>query len=283
ITSTKYRLLTFVPLSLWEQFHRVANLWFLLVGVCQMLPSDLSPTSEWATIAPLVFVLSLTMIKDAIEDYRRYKNDAKVNKRLCRVVVKRETASESGRILRNGQSIAGQTAYLLKLTVRLDYSMCMIGLELMPWENFTAGSIIYLSRGEEVPADILLVASSNADGMVHVETSQLDGESALKVKQALPEARRMFRSLSLVSECVGSMTCDAPNAFTNEFNGLFRLRGGLREPADAKNLVLRGSSIRNTAWCCGVVVYVGRDTKLAMNMTANAPVKRSKVEHQINQ
>ncbi|EER18925.1 conserved hypothetical protein, partial [Perkinsus marinus ATCC 50983] len=70
ITSTKYRLLTFVPLSLWEQFQRVANLWFLLVSICQMLPSDLSPTSEWATIAPLVFVLSLTMIKDAIEDYR---------------------------------------------------------------------------------------------------------------------------------------------------------------------------------------------------------------------
>lgn len=47
-------------------------------GICQMLPYDLSPTSEWATIAPLVFVLSLTMLKDAIEDYRRYMNDTKV-------------------------------------------------------------------------------------------------------------------------------------------------------------------------------------------------------------
>ncbi|KAF4731768.1 hypothetical protein FOZ62_003887, partial [Perkinsus olseni] len=47
---------------------------------------------------------------------------------------------------------------------------------------------------------------------------------------------RMFRTLPLVSECVGSMTCDAPNGRINEFNGLFRLNGGLREPADAKNM-----------------------------------------------
>ncbi|KAF4748693.1 hypothetical protein FOZ63_007993, partial [Perkinsus olseni] len=117
--------------------------------ICQMLPFDLSPTSKWATIAPLVFVLSVTMAKDAIEDYRRYSNDNK--------------------------------------------------------------------------ADVLLVASSASDGLVYVETSQLDGE-------------RMFRSLPLVSECVGSMTCDAPNGLINEFNGLSRVQGGLREPADASNL-----------------------------------------------
>ncbi|KAF4666545.1 hypothetical protein FOL47_004044 [Perkinsus chesapeaki] len=254
ISSTKYHLWSFVPVNLWEQFHRVANVWFLLVGICQMLPFDLSPTSKWATIAPLVLVLGVTMAKDGIEDYRRYRNDTKVNKRLCRVVVK---ATDD-----DGQDIGG--------------------LELMPWENVTAGSIVYLSRGEPVPADILLVASSNSDGVVYVETSQLDGESALKVKQALPEARRMFRSLPLVSECVGSMTCDAPNGFINEFNGLFRLDGGLREPASAQNLVLRGSTVSNIKWCCGVVVYVGRDTKIAMNMTANPPMKRSRVEQQIN-
>ncbi|KAF4731277.1 hypothetical protein FOZ62_015374, partial [Perkinsus olseni] len=144
-----------------------------------MLPFDLSPTSEWATIAPLVFVLSVTMAKDAIEDYRRYANDNKVNRRLCRVVVKAKAA--------------------------LDADHETGGLELIPWENITAGSIVYLSKGEEVPADMLLVASSASDGLVYIETSQLDGESALKVKQALPEARRMFRSLSLVSECIGSM------------------------------------------------------------------------------
>ncbi|KAF4752042.1 hypothetical protein FOZ63_014837, partial [Perkinsus olseni] len=167
----------------WEQFHRVANIWFLLIGICQMLPLDLSPTSEWATIAPLVFVLSVTMAKDAVEDYRRHTNDNKVNRRLCRVVVKSKTAV---------------------------YGVHEVGgLELIPWENITAGSIIHLSKGEEVPADVLLVASSASDGLVYVETSQLDGESALKRKHALPEARRMFRSLSLVSECIGSMTCDA--------------------------------------------------------------------------
>ncbi|EER18924.1 hypothetical protein Pmar_PMAR025776, partial [Perkinsus marinus ATCC 50983] len=235
IASTKYRLLTFVPLNLWEQFHRVANLWFLLVGICQMLPYNLSPTSEWATIVPLVFVLSLTMIKDAIEDYRRYMNDTKV----C---------------------------------IRVSHGPCHRRVE--PAHDH----MLELSY----QADMLLIATSDPDGTVYVETSQLDGESALKVKQALPETRRMFSSIPLVSECVGSMTCDAPNALIDEFNGLFRLRGGLREPADAKNLVLRGSSIRNTAWCCGVVVYVGRDTKLAMNMTPNAPIKRSKVELQIN-
>ncbi|KAF4739860.1 hypothetical protein FOZ62_010261, partial [Perkinsus olseni] len=46
--------------------------------------------------------------------------------------------------------------------------------------------------------------------------------------------------------------------------------------------VLRGSSICNTKWCCGFAVYVGEDTKLAMNKASNVRVKRSRVELQID-
>lgn len=95
---------------------------------------------------------------------------------------------------------------------------------------------------------LLLITPYRGPSSVQYYTDSVAGE-LLESENRTPLVavifRRMFRSLSLVSECVGSMTCDAPNAFTNEFNGLFRLRGGLREPADAKNLVSLSVSVGN--------------------------------------
>ena len=85
VTTTKYTVLNFVPFNLWEQFHRLANIWFAIVSVIQ-LTSGVSPTSSWATIVPLGIVVFITMIKDFYEDYRRYLTDLKVNSRECYVV-----------------------------------------------------------------------------------------------------------------------------------------------------------------------------------------------------
>ena len=46
-----------------------------------MLPMDLSPTTPWATILPLSMVLTVTLIKDAWEDYKRHISDKEINNR----------------------------------------------------------------------------------------------------------------------------------------------------------------------------------------------------------
>ncbi len=49
------------------KFHRVANIYFLLVAALQLIPT-LSPTGQYTTILPLICVMGLSMLKDTIED-----------------------------------------------------------------------------------------------------------------------------------------------------------------------------------------------------------------------
>ena len=43
-----------------------------------------------------------------------------------------------------------------------------------------AGDLLRLQSDEAVAADMLLLASSSADGLAYVDTVELDGESSLK-------------------------------------------------------------------------------------------------------
>lgn len=69
VRTTKYTLATFVPKSLFEQFRRVANFFFLVTGILAFTP--LAPYSAVSAIAPLIFVIGVSMLKEAIEDWRR--------------------------------------------------------------------------------------------------------------------------------------------------------------------------------------------------------------------
>jgi len=68
IKTSKYRLLTFLPLNLFEQFQRLANFYFLCLMLLQMI-SVISSLTPITTSIPLIGVLSLTAIKDAYDDY----------------------------------------------------------------------------------------------------------------------------------------------------------------------------------------------------------------------
>uniref|UniRef100_A0AAY4BEF7 Phospholipid-transporting ATPase n=1 Tax=Denticeps clupeoides TaxID=299321 RepID=A0AAY4BEF7_9TELE len=67
IKTSKYNLFTFLPLNLFEQFQRIANAYFLILLVLQLIP-DISSLSWFTTVVPLVLVLSVTAAKDAIDD-----------------------------------------------------------------------------------------------------------------------------------------------------------------------------------------------------------------------
>ncbi|KAK6128049.1 hypothetical protein DH2020_038213 [Rehmannia glutinosa] len=79
ISTTKYNVVSFLPKAIFEQFRRVANLYFLLAAVLSLTP--VSPFSAVSMIAPLVFVVGLSMAKEALEDWRRFIQDMKVNLR----------------------------------------------------------------------------------------------------------------------------------------------------------------------------------------------------------
>lgn len=84
IRTTKYTLLSFLPKNLIEQFHRVANLYFICIQILNWMP-DLNVFGKEIAMIPLLFVLSVTAIKDLFEDRRRYASDKRINNSTCRV------------------------------------------------------------------------------------------------------------------------------------------------------------------------------------------------------
>ncbi len=84
VHTTKYTVFTFLFKNLWEQFHRFANIYFLFILLLNFVPAIEAFGKEVAFI-PLLFVLSVTAVKDIFEDYRRYRSDREVNTKICRV------------------------------------------------------------------------------------------------------------------------------------------------------------------------------------------------------
>ena len=84
IKTTKYTLPSFIPKNLFEQFHRLANLYFIFIVLLNWIPQVNAFGKEVAMI-PVIFVLSVTGVKDAFEDYRRYRSDREINHLKARV------------------------------------------------------------------------------------------------------------------------------------------------------------------------------------------------------
>ncbi|KAJ3475260.1 hypothetical protein NLG97_g9523 [Lecanicillium saksenae] len=245
ISTAKYNFATFLPKFLFEQFSKVANVFFLFTAALQQIPG-LSPTNRYTTIAPLLIVLLISAGKELVEDYRRKQADNALN-------------TSKAQVLR-GSSFTETK-----------------------WINVAVGDVIRVESEEPFPADLVLLASSEPEGLCYIETANLDGETNLKIKQALPETSTMV-SPSELSRLTGRIKSEQPNSslYTYEATLTMQSGGGERELAlNPEQLLLRGATLRNTPWIHGVVVFTGHETKLMRNATA-APIKRTKVERQVN-
>ncbi|PWZ57859.1 Phospholipid-transporting ATPase 3 [Zea mays] len=77
VSTTKYSILTFLPKGLFEQFRRVANLYFLMISILSTTP--ISPVHPVTNVVPLSLVLLVSLIKEAFEDWKRFQNDMSIN------------------------------------------------------------------------------------------------------------------------------------------------------------------------------------------------------------
>ncbi|KAF2356558.1 P-type ATPase subfamily IV [Trinorchestia longiramus] len=242
IKTSKYTLINFVPYNLFEQFQRLANFYFLCLLVLQLIPviSSLTPIT---TAVPLIGVLTVTGAKDAYDDYQRHRSDNQVNKRKSKV-------------LRDGE---------LKEEV---------------WSKVVVGDVIRMENDQFVAADILLLSSSEPNGLCYIETSELDGESNLKCKQCLTETVELGQDPARIGAFDGEIVCEIPNNNLNKFEGTLHMDGE-KYPLDNDKLLLRGCILRNTRWCYGVVVFAGRDTKLMQN-SGKTKFKRTSIDRLLN-
>ncbi|KAI8544626.1 hypothetical protein RHMOL_Rhmol08G0311300 [Rhododendron molle] len=241
ISTTKYNVITFLPKAIFEQFRRVANLYFLLAA-CLSLTS-VAPFSPVSMIAPLAFVIGLSMAKEAMEDWRRFIQDMKVNMRKARV--------------HKGDGVFGPK----------------------PWMKLRVGDVVKVEKDKFFPADLLLVSSSYEDGICYVETMNLDGETNLKVKRALEVTLPLDDDMTF-KDFTGKISCEDPNPNLYTFVGNLEYDRQVY-PLDPSQILLRDSKLRNTAYIYGVVIFTGHDSKVMQNGT-RSPSKRSRVEKQMD-
>ncbi|XP_061580903.1 phospholipid-transporting ATPase IA isoform X1 [Cololabis saira] len=242
VSTAKYNVLTFLPRFLYSQFRRAANAFFLFIALLQQIP-DVSPTGRWTTLVPLLFILVVAAVKEIIEDLKRHKADNVVNKKECQV-------------LRNG------------------------AWEIVHWEKVAVGEVVRAANGDHLPADLVILSSSEPQGMCYIETSNLDGETNLKIRQGL-QVTAEIKEIDSLMRLSGRMECESPNRHLYEFVGNIRLDGHSTVPLGPDQILLRGAQLRNTQWVHGVVVYTGHDTKLMQNST-RPPLKLSNVERITN-
>ncbi|XP_018645576.1 phospholipid-transporting atpase [Schistosoma mansoni] len=242
IKTTKYTIWTFIPLNLWEQLHRFANIYFIFILILNFIPDIDAFAKEIAPI-PVLITLAIVAIKDAYEDFRRYLLDRKVNKKPCEVYS-----------IQENQYVIDQ------------------------WQHLRPGDFVRLHTNDIIPADILLLATSNSTGICHIETSNLDGESNLKQREIIPNLSNKdeFSPLTFLYP----IEVEAPSAELYKFHGKILLPD-IRIPIHKNNMLLRGCVLRNTDYVIGIVIYAGCETKAALN-NSGVRFKRSKLEKQIN-
>ncbi|XP_042668137.1 phospholipid-transporting ATPase VD isoform X1 [Centrocercus urophasianus] len=244
IRTTKYTLLNFIPRNLFEQFHRVANLYFLFLVILNWVPLVEAFQKE-ITMLPLIAVLTVIALKDGLEDYSKYKMDKQINNLLTKVYSRKEKK------------------YI---------DEC--------WKNVNVGDFIRLSCNEIIPADMVLLYSSDLDGICYIETAGLDGETNLKQRQVVRGYSEQVSEID-PEKFSGRIECESPNDDLNHFRGFVENSSKDRVGLSKENLLLRGCTVRNTEAVVGIVVYAGHETKAMLN-NSGPHYKRSKLERKVN-
>lgn len=247
VVTTKYTLLTFLPFSLFAQFRRLANCYFLLIAILQSIP-EISPLSPYTAIAPLVFVVGLSMIREALEDFNRYQSDKDANNRRAE---KFDPATG-------------------------EFVQCA-------WADLKVGDLVLVKDKTGFPADLLLLTSNHEDGACYIDTMNLDGETNLKRKKAHDATVVSGEASHVQAAGLSSavLRCEGPSGDLYHFNGVLELKSGERVPVDANQLLLRGARLRNTHWIVGLVMFTGADTREMQN-AKDAAYKQSNVERKMN-
>lgn len=243
----KYNALTFLPVTLALQFQYFQNLYFLGVAVSQFIPI-LRIGFLFTYVAPLVFVLLVSIIKELFDDLQRKKRDTEVNGQLY------HRLGPSGRL----ESIAAS--------------------------DIRVGHLIALSKDQRIPADCVLLRTTEKTGACFIRTDQLDGETDWKLRYAVPSTQKLISDAELFN-VDAEVFADEPIRDIYKFVGRFTVF-----PSDGSPQVVEPLDLENTMWAntvlasgsaIGLVVYTGKESRAAMN-TSSPSNKMGLLDHELN-
>jgi len=267
-------ILTWLPKSLFAQFMRAANIYFLVVSILVCMP--FSPTAWSSTVMPFAIVLLWTALKDLYEDTRRRRDDTAENMRRC-------------------WRFDPQTRKFQKTQ----------------WQEVLCGDLLLTLQDEVFPADVLILSADS--GRAFISTANLDGETNLKerrppgvcladlapsesdpqIGKSKTQAKAEQTVIDLV-EAVAGEACqkeframlDEPKVGFDDMGGTVGFGGApspdsVDAPLYAEHFCPRGCVLRNTAWLLSVAGYVGDESKSRLNV-ASLDAKISNLQVYLN-
>ena len=253
INTSKYQWNNFFPKLLMVQFSRLANIYFLIIAILQSI-RDLSYSDGVPLILfPLSFVITLNGIKDLYEDFKRKKSDNEENNKITLVYNKEKND------------------FIEK-----------------KWRDIKLGEIVKINNDEPFPADLLLLKSSDKKGICYIETKNIDGETNLKYRKVNNDVNNIIKNKNDLLNFNYVCITKQPNEFIYEFSAtLYEINeNGLKNKEkfiliDEKSFLLRGSTLKQTEYILGSVIYVGENTKSNLN-SPNSRTKHSNLEYLMN-
>ena len=250
ISTSKYTYYNFLPKILFEQFSKIANVYFLIIAFFQVFKEISNSNGKPVILFPLFIVVSVNGVKDFYEDWKRKKSDDQENSKNT-----------------------------------LIYSFKKKNFIKKKWKDVLIGDIIKVKEDEYFPADVIILTSSEESNCCYIETKSIDGETNLKFKKT---NKKIFEILNnnkdkenLINLDTSIVQCQQPNEFIYEFNGKFIGPNNIEFFLDIDNFILRGCSLKQTGFIYALVIYVGHDTKIMRN-SVSAKEKVSKIEHIMN-
>ena len=135
-----------------------------------------------------MLILTVIAIKEIIEDVKRHNGDRKTNNTKVAV-------------------LSGEGKWVKK-----------------PWREVRVGDILRVDDGNYFPADLILLSSSEPQGMCYIETANLDGETNLKIRSSLTATAQLTEGSEL-SQLFGQVEAEAPNRRLYEFAGNIAILG----------------------------------------------------------
>lgn len=285
VVNSRYTLLSFLPMNLWEQFRRPLNFYFLIVAMLQFI-SVIAPVNPMSTLLPLLFAFSLTAVKEGYDDVKRHRQDRKYNRKGRRVL----------------DAVRQQWINKPNCDIRV-------------------GDVILLKEGDDFPCDMVAIAASSST--LYIRTDNLDGEIDLKSREImswsvplpsgeqLDDHRTPAQHLCEVTDepcdlverlrCC-KLQCSYPSAIVDSFEGradIYVPREERLPPGDSditnsqqgpptfcvpllvEHLLPQSCVLARTGLMIGIAVYTGKDTKCGMN-THPAPVKWAQIDKDVS-
>ncbi|CAG9782712.1 unnamed protein product [Diatraea saccharalis] len=251
VCNQKYNIITFLPLVLYEQFRFFLNMYFLVMAVSQFIPS-IRIGYLYTYWGPLCFVLAVTLFREAVDDFRRYRRDKEVNRQRYERIVLDST-------------VDGYKPY---------------NTEQVSASALRVGDIVMLHKGQRVPADMILLRTNETMGTVFIRTDQLDGEIDWKLRIPLPSTQKLQTDAHLL-DINAKVWAEKPEKDIHSFIGTCtRLDEGESDSLDIENTLWSGCVVAS-GQATGLVIYTGSETRSVMN-NATPRSKVGRLDLQVN-